>query len=79
MNGVEEGRAFDISVTGLSGIHVWGGAIVGMPAATSRSVPIQVRVPAEGVPPGSHPIEFQLRAIGVEGVEVREASVFIVR
>jgi hypothetical protein len=55
------------------------GRIVGMPAATSRSVPIKVRVPAERVSPGSHKIEFQLRAIGVEGVEVHETSVFIVR
>ncbi|HET7672520.1 MAG TPA: cytochrome c oxidase accessory protein CcoG, partial [Burkholderiales bacterium] len=79
MNVVEEARAFDIVVTGLPGIHVWGDAIIGMPAAASRSVPIKLRVPARAVQPGSHKIEFQLRAIGVEGVEVRESSVFIVR
>ena len=79
MNVVEEARAFDLVVTGLPGIHVWGDAIIGMPAATSRSVPIKLRVPAQAVQPGSHKIDFQLRAIGVEGVEVHEASVFIVR
>jgi cytochrome c oxidase accessory protein FixG len=79
MNVVEEARAFDLVVSGLPGIHVWGDAIIGMPAATSRSVPVKVRIPVEAARAGSHKIEFQLRAIGVEGVQVRETSVFIVR
>jgi cytochrome c oxidase accessory protein FixG len=79
MNTVEQARAFDLVVTGIPGIHVWGESIIGVGAATSRSVPIKVRIPADAAQPGSHGIEFQLRAIGVEGVEVREHSVFIVR
>ena len=79
MNTVEQARAFDLVVTGIPGIHVWGEAIIGIGAATSRSVPIQVRIPADAAKAGSHRIEFQLRAIGVAGVEVHEPSVFVVR
>jgi cytochrome c oxidase accessory protein FixG len=79
MNTVEQARAFDLIVTGLPGIHVWGESIIGVGAATSRSVPVKLRIPADAAQPGSHRIEFQLRAIGVEGVEVHETSVFVVR
>ena len=77
MNTTEQARAFEIRVSGLPQMHVWGESILGMPAASSRMVPIKVRAaPAE---PGSHRIEFHVIAIGVEGVEVTEESVFIVR
>ena len=79
MNTVEQARAYDLRVTGIPGIHVWGESIIGVGAATSRSVPIKVRIPADAAKAGSHGIEFQLRAIGVDGVEVHERSVFIVR
>ena len=77
MNTTEEARAFEVTVTGLPGIQVWGEPTIGVPAATSRMVPIKVR--AEPAAPGSHPIEFHVRAIGAEGVAVTEASVFLVR
>jgi len=77
MNTTEEARAFHVSVRGLPDIHVWGEPTVGVPAATSRMVPVKVRsAPAA---PGTHPIEFEVRALGVEGVAVTEHSVFIVR
>ena len=79
MNTAEQGRAFELSVSGLPGLAVWGDATIGVPAATSRMVPVKLRVPPEGLKPGSHPIEFHLRALGAEGVEVRERSVFILR
>ena len=78
MNTVEEARAFEIRASGLPGIYVWGEGITGVPAATSRMVPVRVRVDA-GQAPGSFPIEFTVTAIGVQGVEVREEAVFIVR
>jgi len=79
MNTSEQARAFELAVTGIPGIHVWGEATIGVGAATSRSVPVKVRIPEHAAEHGSHPIEFHLRAIGVDGVEVRERSVFIVR
>jgi cytochrome c oxidase accessory protein FixG len=78
MNTAEQARAFDINVSGLPGIGVWGENITGVPAAESRMVPVRVRADA-ATPAGSHPIEFTVRALGVAGVEVREGTVFIVR
>jgi hypothetical protein len=40
-------------------------------------VPVKVR--AAPAPAGTHPIEFEVRALGVEGIAVTEHSVFIVR
>jgi cytochrome c oxidase accessory protein FixG len=77
MNTTEEGRAFEITVGGLPQIHVWGEPTIGVPPATSRMVPVKVR--AAPAAAGTHPIEFRVRALGVEGVEVTEESVFIVR
>jgi cytochrome c oxidase accessory protein FixG len=77
MNTTEEPRAYELSVSGLPGIHVWGEPTVGIAAAASRMVPIKVR--AEPAPQGSYPIEFHIRALGVEGVAITEPSVFIVR
>jgi cytochrome c oxidase accessory protein FixG len=77
MNTTEEGRAFEITVSGLPRIHVAGEPTVGVPPATSRMVPIKLRAaPGEA---GSYPIEFRVRALGVEGVAVAEDSVFIIR
>ena len=78
MNTTEQARALEIAVSGLPGIHVWGEGTVGVPAATSRMVPVRVRT-EPGPAQGSHPIEFTVRALGVEGVEVRESAAFIVR
>jgi cytochrome c oxidase accessory protein FixG len=78
MNTTEQARALEISVSGLPGIHVWGEGTVGVPAATSRMVPVRVRV-EPGAAPGSHAIEFTVRALGVEGMEVRESTAFLVR
>ena len=79
MNTTESARAFVVEVTGLPGIHVAGEPITGVPAASSRVVPIKIRALTYGTAPGSHPIEFHVRALGPEGAEVREDSVFIVR
>jgi cytochrome c oxidase accessory protein FixG len=78
MNTVEEARAFEIRVSGLPGIRVWGESITGVPAATSRLVPVRVRI-EPGTEPGSYPVEFTVTALGVDGVTVREAATFVVR
>ncbi|HEX6528340.1 MAG TPA: cytochrome c oxidase accessory protein CcoG [Burkholderiales bacterium] len=78
MNTAEQARAFDINVSGLPGIVVWGENITGVPAASAHMIPVRVRADA-ATAAGSHPIEFTVRALGVAGVEVREETVFIVR
>ena len=74
----EPPRAFEIRASGLPGILVWGEGITGVPAATSRMVPVRVRV-EPGLAPGSYPVEFTVTALGVEGVSVREPATFVVR
>ncbi|HZQ74158.1 MAG TPA: cytochrome c oxidase accessory protein CcoG [Burkholderiales bacterium] len=78
MNTSEHARALELAVKGLPGIHIPGEATIGMPAAESRVVTVKVRVPA-GAQPGTHRIEFELKALGEERLEVEEKSVFIVR
>ena len=79
MNTTEQARAFELSVSGLPGLELWGDPTIGVGAATSRMVLAKVRLPADTAKPGAHPIEFHLRALGVQGVEVREHSVFIIQ
>jgi polyferredoxin len=79
MNTTEQARAFEVSVSGLPTLHVQGEATVGMPAAASRMIPVKVRIETSSAAPGTHPIEFTVRTIGVEGVSVHEKSVFIVK
>jgi cytochrome c oxidase accessory protein FixG len=78
MNTAEQARAFDINVSGLPGIAVWGENITGIPATATRMIPVRVRADA-ATATGSHPIAFTVRALGVAGVEVEEEAVFIVR
>ncbi|MCD6040728.1 MAG: cytochrome c oxidase accessory protein CcoG, partial [Burkholderiales bacterium] len=78
MNTEEQPRAYEVKVAGLPGIHVWGEATIGVPAATSRMVPVRVRV-EPGAAPGSHPIEFTITALGADNISVHEDAVFFVR
>ncbi len=79
MNTEERARAFEIEVSGLPSIHLQGESTIGIPAAGNRLVPVKVRIGPGQAAPGTHPIEFSVRALGVEGVAVREKSVFVVR
>jgi len=78
MNTTEQARAFEIGIKGLPGIQVGGGNTAGVPAATSRLVPVRVRADP-GQAPGSYPVEFTVTALGVEGVSVTERATFVVR
>jgi cytochrome c oxidase accessory protein FixG len=79
MNTAERARAYELSVSGLPGLELVGEPTIGLPAASTRAVPVKVRLRVAGLQPGSHSIEFRVRALGVEGVEARERSVFVVR
>ncbi|MCC7484332.1 MAG: cytochrome c oxidase accessory protein CcoG [Burkholderiales bacterium] len=79
MNTAEARRAFTIRATGLPTLHVAGDASLVLDPTATRMVPVRVRVEPGAVPPGTHAIEFVVAAEGVEGVVVREKSVFIVR
>ena len=79
MNVTEQARAFEISVSGLPGIRVWGESTAGLAAASSRMVPVKVRVPPDAAARGNHPIEFRVEAIGADRISATERSVFMVR
>ncbi len=78
MNTTEAERRFEIRVEGCPASTSRASARVGVDAAASRMVPVRVRVPP-GEAARHAPIEFVVRAVGVDGVAVREKSVFIVR
>jgi len=75
MNVTERARTFEISASGVAEVETWGETTLIVPGADNRTVAIRVRGRAA---PGTHPIEFRVRAIGTD-VEVREKSVFLVR
>jgi cytochrome c oxidase accessory protein FixG len=79
MNTDEEERYFYVVVSGLPGIYMPSQSQFGVDGASSRLVTVRVRVGPDAVKPGTYPIQFQVSAAGVAGVEVREKSVFIVR
>jgi cytochrome c oxidase accessory protein FixG len=79
MNTEEEERYYYVVVSGLPGIHMSSAGHFLVDGASSRMVTVQVRVGPGAAKPGTHPIQFQVSAAGIAGVEVREKSVFIVR
>jgi cytochrome c oxidase accessory protein FixG len=79
MNTEEEERYYYVVVSGLQGIHMAGQSQFDVDGASSRMVTVRVRVGPGAAQPGTHPIHFQVSAVGIAGVAVREKSVFIVR
>ena len=81
INTTEKPQRYEIGVEGLKEIHIAGPTEVEVGPASSRELPFKVRVHAERehLAPGTHRIEFKVRALGDESVKVEEKSVFIVR
>ncbi|MDA8109781.1 MAG: cytochrome c oxidase accessory protein CcoG [Betaproteobacteria bacterium] len=79
MNTAEQARRFEIRVEGLPTIRLASEASVELPGAASRLVLAKVRVQGGSAQHGSHPIEFEVRALDGDHEHVEEKSVFIVR
>jgi cytochrome c oxidase accessory protein FixG len=79
MNTTEQPRTYEIYVAGLKEIHLAGAAPVSLEGATTRMVPIRVRIKAGQAEPGMHPILFTVIAPESPRERVREKSAFIVR
>ena len=79
MNTSEAARAFEIGARGLPTLALAGEPRVELDATATRMVLARLRVEPGAVPPGTHKIEFTVSAVGIDGVSVREKSVFIVR
>jgi cytochrome c oxidase accessory protein FixG len=81
MNTAERERVFDIEAVDLPTIHVEGETHVAVPSASSRLVPLRVRVHVApgSLTPGQHKFHFLVHAHDDPGVYDREKSIFIVR
>ena len=81
MNAAEQRLQFRITAQGLDRLSVQPETPVEVLPTESRWVPVQLQLPYEGAAPGSHNIEFDIRAFDEKGLEVgrlTEKSVFLV-
>lgn len=78
MNATEQAQTFRITVDGLPGVDVVGGAEVELRPTEVRGVAVTVQVPPEAAKPGSHPIEFHIQSASNNALHVTEKSTFIV-
>jgi cytochrome c oxidase accessory protein FixG len=81
MNAAEKAMNYELSVDGLRdiGLQLEGDANVA--ATESRWISVRVQLPYDAATPGSHPIQFKIRAIDEGGhaqSELIEKSVFLV-
>jgi cytochrome c oxidase accessory protein FixG len=77
MNATEQPQRYRISAGGLPGLALASDAEVMVGPAESRWVPVRLQVPYGTQAPGSHPIHFEIAAVGQDAA-VREKSVFLV-
>ena len=66
-----------MSATGLDGLELVSEPEFDVAAAESRWIPVNLRIPYGSAEPGSHPVHFDIEAVGTNA-HVREKSVFLV-
>ncbi len=77
MNVSETPRRYTISVSGLAGIEIESDRVVDIPAATTRSVVVEVHAPAGSGKQEFNRIYFEVKAVADEKIAVREPASFI--
>ncbi|TLS18533.1 MAG: cytochrome c oxidase accessory protein CcoG [Betaproteobacteria bacterium] len=77
MNTEEAPRRYALSVSGLPGAEIVGERIVEVPAATTESVLVSVRVPPESGAKGANHIFFEIQAQNHDKVRVSEKASFM--
>lgn len=77
MNATEQPQRYRIDAAGMPGLSIASDAVVEIGAAESRWVAVRLQVPYGSATPGSHPIHFDIQAVGADA-HVREKSVFLV-
>jgi len=77
MNTEEAPRRYALSVSGLPGAEIIGERIVEVPAATTESVLVSVRVPPESGAKGANHIFFEIQAQNHDKVRVSEKASFM--
>ncbi|HKY02944.1 MAG TPA: FixG Ig-like domain-containing protein, partial [Burkholderiales bacterium] len=79
MNTQEVGHRYRISVSGIESLVVAGADEIDMPPATTRQIPIRVRLHRGFADKGSHRIYIQVQSIDDPTVSAVEDSVFLIR
>jgi cytochrome c oxidase accessory protein FixG len=77
MNVSEIPGRYSISVSGLDKIDLAAERFVDVPAATTKSISVPVRVPTESAKKGSHVIYFDLKSTGDGNIAVHEKATFL--
>jgi polyferredoxin len=77
MNTQEQFLRYRISVSGIDSVEVASEAIAEVPGATTKTIPVRVRIAPGKGKPGSNKIEFEVQAVNHEAIRVREKAVFL--
>ena len=77
MNATERPQRYLVEVRGLAGLRVADAQPIEVEPAAARWVVLRLRVPADQVAAGSHPVYFDVREAD-GAVQVSEKSVFLV-
>ena len=78
MNVTEQAHRYTVSVSGLNDIRLEGASSIEVPAVTSKTLPILVRVPLESGQQGAHVIYFDVQAESNSGMAVHEKATFLI-
>jgi len=78
MNTQEQFLRYRISVSGIDSVEVVSEAIAEVPGATTKTIPVRVRIAPGKGKPGSNKIEFEVQAVNHEAIRVREKAVFLI-
>jgi len=76
-NTTEARRRFTVTAAGLPGLTVASEASFEVGPAAVATVPLRLLADAEGVAPGSHKVEIEIRAADDPSVNVRETTTFL--
>ncbi len=77
MNATEQPQRYRVEARGLEGLEVVSDPELEIDAAQSRWVAVRLQIPYGSAQPGSHPVQFDVEAVGT-GAQVTEKSVFLV-
>jgi polyferredoxin len=78
MNTSEAPHLFHIGVAGIDSASIVDEDVVELEGATTRAVPVRVRVAHGAGKPGSNKIKFEVSALDDPSMKVTEKAVFIV-
>jgi cytochrome c oxidase accessory protein FixG len=79
MNTEESPHRFRIGASGIPSIEVVGENAVDIAAATTRMIPVRLRIEGDAAATGSHRIEISVSAVDSPRIAARERSTFVVR